>query len=680
MSLDLVWATDAAFVTPTMVAIGSVLHHLTQPANARVFVVDGGIDPLGRSRLEQYVFGAGADLQILAVPAGALVPEAATGHISTATYLRLLAPQLVPDNVTRLLYLDGDVLAAEGLEPLSSIDLAGRALGAVRDFEVPLVSSPGGIASWRQLGLDPGAPYVNAGVLVIDVARWRELGLGERALEDQRRHRTVTGDQGSLNVVAQGEVTLLDPRWNAQGSLLHLDLFAQSPHKEALLRRRDELLSRPAIIHFVGPHKPWHPTCRHPGAVEWRRHAAALGAVSDTRPVTQARTRPLPTALERPILSVVLPWERGATATDGDVTVTVADSCFDVEVVVAAVVGEDPPRSQAPLVRSVDAGQDQGVGNVWRTGYRAAAGSGVLFAPVGVDLDDEVVATIRQAFGHYPEAGALLLRSDDPVERPLGRLELLDLLRDIDGSRPTPEQIVFRRGALRHEDFARDLLDGFIEIHLLLALARRVPVITVPFSPPCRTAARRWPDRRYAALAGSQSLAAHQLRLHIGLERLRSMLPARPSAVFVDELTTSADAVGEAIAELVPLLGTTPQQRRARLGTLLAGVDPRAVVAFADDDMWCPETIGGVQVVPFPSVHGVFAGLPANDQEALDGLDSACSEGIDHLGFPASSRWWLSHYPVLADALRRNWRPVVDEPALVVYARQQRRTQRETSS
>lgn len=679
MTLDLACATDAAFVTPTIVAIRSVLRHVTDPSDVRVFVVDGGIDPEGRSALEDQVPCVGADLQILAVPPDILVPDSAPAHLTTATYLRLLAPLLVPDDVTRLLYLDGDILALDTLEPLLSIDLAGHAIGAVRDFEVPTVSSPGGIGGWRRMGLDAGDPYVNAGVLVVDVARWRKLALGERALEDQCRYHTVTGDQGSLNVVAQGEFALLDPRWNAQGSLLHLDLFAASPHKEALLRRRDELLHRPALVHFVGPHKPWHATCRHPGAVEWRRQAAALGENSTIRPITTIISGPSP-APQPMVLSVVLPWERGATPTDGDVAVTVTDSSLDVEVVVSAVVGEEPPRCDASRVRSVDAGQDTGVGEAWRSGYAASIGVAVLFAPAGVVLDAEKVEAIREAFDRHPEAATLLLGADAPVERPLGLLELLGLLRDADRSWPAPEQMVFRRKALRSIDFSGDLFDGFVHIHLLLARARRAPVINVPVSPPRRTSARPWPDRRYAALAGSQALATHQVRLHLGLEQLRSMLSAPPDVALVDELTASARAVAEATAELVPLLSTTPQQRRARLGRLLAALDDRALVAFADDDMWCPETIGPFQVVPFPWVNGVFAGLPADDQQALAQLEAARAAGLDHLGFPSSSRWWLSHYPALAAELHRNWEPVVDEPELVVFARQARTRRAERSS
>jgi len=668
VSCGVVCVSDAAFVAPTAVAIASALRQVAEPAATRVFVVDAGLGQQDRALLARHVAAAGAELEILAVPTAAPVPDVAVGHVSRATFLRLLAPDLVPEDVAHLLYLDGDVLAVDSLDPLWSSELGGRAIGAVRDFEVPLVSSPGGIGDWRHRGIDPAAPYVNAGVLLIDAARWRELGIGERALDDQRRRGTVSGDQGSLNAVAQGEIVLLDPRWNAQGSVMHVDLFAPSPHKEALLSRRDELLHRPAIVHFVGPHKPWHRSCQHPGAVRWRLMAAALGSPASTGPVVPRATTQRLAGPAHAALSVVLPWERGASATDGGVSVTVADSRLDVEVLVAVTTGEESPRCRARSVHRIAAGQDSGLGELWWAGLEAAVGDAVVFAPAGAEVGAELVATIRDAFSCHADAGAVLLGVDTAAPRRLGRLELFDLVSGDHGPRPAPEQVIFRRDALRRDDFEVDFFDGHLDMHLLLAIGDRTPVVGLGAAPPRRTSERPWPVRRYVRLPGSLAVADHHLRLGIGLRRLRSMLRGHPGAAAVDELTATWRAAGEAAAELIPMLGPSPHQRRARLGRLMSGaIGQSAVVAFADDDMWCPEAIGDVQVVPFPSAHGVFAGLPADDDAALDALRDATAEGLDHLGFPASSRWWLTHYPALASELRRNWTPVVDEPALVVF-------------
>lgn len=119
--------------------------------------------------------------------------------------------------------------------------------------------------------------------------------------------------------------------------------------------------------------------------------------------------------------------------------------------------------------------------------------------------------------------------------------------------------------------------------------------------------------------------------------------------------------------QLVPLLQVTPQQRRSGWAPLLAHVvGPQDRVAFADDAMWCPEAFGPTTVWPFPEEAGCFAGLPVDDDDAVAALEQATAAGLDHLGFPAASIWWLTTYPRLADILARGWVRTVDTVDLVL--------------
>ena len=93
--------------------------------------------------------------------------------MTSTTYHRLLLPRLVPREVTRAIWLDCDLLVTTDLVRLWETDLGGCHLLAVRDPVVPLVSSRYGIRRWRELGIAPDAPYFNAGVMLLDVDRWR---------------------------------------------------------------------------------------------------------------------------------------------------------------------------------------------------------------------------------------------------------------------------------------------------------------------------------------------------------------------------------------------------------------------------------------------------------------------------------------------------------------------------
>jgi hypothetical protein len=112
---------------------------------------------------------------------------------------------------------------------------------------VPRVSSPSGVAGWKELGIPAAASYFNAGVMSIDLALWRRDRVGDRALEYVRRHRdrVYFWDQEGLNAVLAGLWGPLDPRWNHNVSV------------PAGTTSASRVVRDPWIIHFAGNVKPW---------------------------------------------------------------------------------------------------------------------------------------------------------------------------------------------------------------------------------------------------------------------------------------------------------------------------------------------------------------------------------------------------------------------------------------
>lgn len=164
-------------------------------------------------------------------------------HISQMTYARLLIPHVLPTTVTRILYLDADLLVLDDLEPLWTIDLEGRPVGAVLDVLDPLMKQ----GDPRLRTAPHVRDYFNSGVLLIDLARWREERLSETAIEYLNRYpQSPFKDQDALNVACDGLWKKLDPSWNFQD------------HFRVNIADIDDG-ERPAIVHFVTSNKPWRP-------------------------------------------------------------------------------------------------------------------------------------------------------------------------------------------------------------------------------------------------------------------------------------------------------------------------------------------------------------------------------------------------------------------------------------
>ncbi len=199
---------------------------------------------------------------IVDVGEGALDDLADGVNFTVTTYARLLIDELLPRDLDRVLYLDGDILVRGDIGDLWMTDLRGRTVGAVMDL--PRYPFNG------KLGLPVEAAYFNAGVLVIDLERWRRLKIGERALALAREHpeRLTWADQCALNLVLHDDWTALDRVWNFQSMDVaclvngHMRFNAVDPGRLAAVR----------LVHFNGRSKPWHYLNDHPFKPDYLRY------------------------------------------------------------------------------------------------------------------------------------------------------------------------------------------------------------------------------------------------------------------------------------------------------------------------------------------------------------------------------------------------------------------------
>jgi len=160
---------------------------------------------------------------------------------------------VLPADIDRVLYLDVDLLVLDDIDKLWAADLAGKAVGAVAEIAWGEAAPDTRAAA---LGIAPGHVYVNSGVLVIDLGRWRRDGLCRGLLDCAAAlgSRAAYHDQDALNMVLQGDIALLDRRWNVQTLMLGSWYRRALPgdHRATAAARR-----RPAIVHFSTGAKPW---------------------------------------------------------------------------------------------------------------------------------------------------------------------------------------------------------------------------------------------------------------------------------------------------------------------------------------------------------------------------------------------------------------------------------------
>lgn len=142
-------------------------------------------------------------------------------NASVAAFVRLFADQLPQfEPYDRIAYADCDVLFNRDIGDLADHAMTAPLLAAHDDW---MYFRP----SFREkLGLEPGAPYFNSGVVVLNMPIIRQ----ERLLEKARQiaiDRQLK-DQNSMNVAFAGKWQTMHPNWNLMSNLSKKHRFAHA--------------------------------------------------------------------------------------------------------------------------------------------------------------------------------------------------------------------------------------------------------------------------------------------------------------------------------------------------------------------------------------------------------------------------------------------------------------------
>ena len=230
MRKSIVLAADNAYLVQLETTIKSILCHNTE---VDFYILNSDIAPewfklLGKKMevVSSTIYNVHFDKE--------LFEGYKTGpHINYTSYFRFFATEVVESE--RVLYLDSDIIVTRDLSPLFEMNLKGYYLGAVDDI-------------YAYEGRTSG---FNAGVLLMDAAKWKENLIVNSLLEvAAEQNQTVhLGDQSILNNYFENKWLRLEETYNF---MVGVDTFNLGKKYERL----EDL--PPAIVHFASHDKPWN--------------------------------------------------------------------------------------------------------------------------------------------------------------------------------------------------------------------------------------------------------------------------------------------------------------------------------------------------------------------------------------------------------------------------------------
>ncbi len=177
---------------------------------------------------------------------------------SIASYYRLFLSSTLPDDIDKILYLDGDIIINGSLRNLWETNMEGYGIAAVPDvlFCKDYHTS--------RLGYPQEQGYCNAGVLMMNLKFWRENKIEDICLDfvESSAEKIICHDQDVINWVFRDRKILLDLKYNVQQDFLY-SLKHQKLSKE-FYGQLETAQKNPVIIHYIYGIKPWHKECLHP--------------------------------------------------------------------------------------------------------------------------------------------------------------------------------------------------------------------------------------------------------------------------------------------------------------------------------------------------------------------------------------------------------------------------------
>jgi lipopolysaccharide biosynthesis glycosyltransferase len=269
MTVQVACAARRDYVPHAAAMLHSVLE-TTGGAGVEIHFLHGGDWPRDHEgRLTAMVESRGGRISFLRVGRDRVAGLRTHDSLPASHWYRVFLPELLPRH-DRVLYLDGDLIAVDTLEPLFQTELGDHYLGAVTN-----VFQHDHLNRIAELGLPDPSLYFNSGVLLMNLELMRRDGSSREIVEYARANpgRLSWPEQDALNLLLGDRRLALHPRWNLMNSLLLFESASEVFGADVLAEAR----AKPAIRHFEGPavNKPWHADCERPDRELYARHRAA---------------------------------------------------------------------------------------------------------------------------------------------------------------------------------------------------------------------------------------------------------------------------------------------------------------------------------------------------------------------------------------------------------------------
>ncbi len=264
-TIHIAFNIDHHYVAQCIVTMVSIMENNRNARPLWFHVVEETLSDEQRRRINSFAEKYGHRVSYYRPAADALAGFAIkrfSHRITMATYYRCLLSDLLPRSLSRVLYLDCDILVLEPLDEFFDTPLDDAPVAAVADMAC------NDLSRYDTLHYPAADSYFNAGVLLVNLDYWRSHDVPAACARYYKTHpeRILFNDQDLLNSLFHAQKKFVHIKWNMQDAFYR----TRQAFDPVLHRHTEADLLHPCILHFTN-RKPWEWDNQHP-----LRHLYAL--------------------------------------------------------------------------------------------------------------------------------------------------------------------------------------------------------------------------------------------------------------------------------------------------------------------------------------------------------------------------------------------------------------------
>lgn len=171
-------------------------------------------------------------------------------------YFRLFATKYLPENIDKILYLDSDTLVINKLDELYNMDFEGNFYIATTHVKKILRK-----INEVRLRIDDDVPYINTGVLLINLKELRKIDVQKEVCEfvENNSKKLMLPDQDIITALYGNKIKIVDAlKYNLGDRDLNLYNLNHIKNPIGLKWVKENTV----IIHYYGRNKPWNKNYR----------------------------------------------------------------------------------------------------------------------------------------------------------------------------------------------------------------------------------------------------------------------------------------------------------------------------------------------------------------------------------------------------------------------------------